>query len=108
MSRERLSVGEVRDFCHHFKVLDIIVGHFEVHVFHSLENISQSKCQVVEHQLPVVFDFLRREGDLVDKPHLLNEAGQFDDGAETPMEQGPRTLRIVDFPESPDPRSNTY
>lgn len=75
VSGKRLSVREVGDFAHHLEILDVIIGHFEVHVFHSLENVSQSKCEVVENQLSVVFDFLRRERDFVDKPHLLDKTG---------------------------------
>ena len=61
--------------------------------------------KVVENELPERFNFLRREWDTMNKSHLLKNISP------TTLTiyrlNQLRTLRMVDFPESPDPNRST-
>ena len=49
--------------------------HFELHILHSGDDCVKAVGEVVEDELTIRLDLLRREGDAVDEPHLLQDGG---------------------------------
>jgi hypothetical protein len=63
--------------------------------------------KVVENELPEGFNFLRREWNTMNKPHLLKNVSPTTFTPRGSDQLRAHTLKTVDFPESPDPNTST-
>ena len=70
---EGLAVAQVARVLDHLGVRQVLVEHLEVHVLHRLEHVLEPAREVVEDELALGLDLLRRERQLVDEAHLLGE-----------------------------------